>query len=57
MDRKATTSAVSKTDAPLISWEEVKAEEDVYQAVTLANGRPALIKGRSGEACWSMCKE
>lgn len=33
----------------LISWDEVEAPEDVYQAVTLADGRPALIKGRSGE--------
>ncbi|KAK9851144.1 hypothetical protein WJX84_007795 [Apatococcus fuscideae] len=38
----------SSAEPSLISWEEAEVQEDVYQAITLADGRPALIKGRSG---------
>ena len=40
--------AVNVPEPSLISWDEVEAPEDVYQAVTLADGRPALVKGRPG---------
>ncbi|KAK9831191.1 hypothetical protein WJX74_006879 [Apatococcus lobatus] len=41
--------AVNAAEPSLISWDELEAPEDVYHAVTLADGRPALVKGRSGK--------
>lgn len=32
----------------LISWEEVEAQKDVYQAITTPDGRQALVKAAPG---------
>ncbi|KAK9830075.1 hypothetical protein WJX72_009617 [[Myrmecia] bisecta] len=40
---------VRKSQEPeLISWDEIKAQKDVYQAVTTADGLHALVKAPSG---------
>lgn len=49
LQRGTSERVVHAAEPSLISWDEIEAPEDVYQAVTLADGRPALIKGRSGE--------
>lgn len=49
LHRGTSVRVAHAAEPSLISWDEVEAPEDVYQAVTLADGRPALIKGRSGD--------
>ena len=34
----------------LISWDEVEAQKDVYEAITTADGRQALVKAAPGAA-------
>lgn len=33
----------------LISWDEVEQQKDIYQAITTADGRQALVKASSGK--------
>ncbi len=36
------------TEPELISWDEVEAQKDVYEAITTADGRQALVKAAPG---------
>ncbi|CAL8468694.1 g8234 [Coccomyxa elongata] len=37
------------TEPELISWDEVEAQKDVYEAITTADGRQALVKAAPGK--------
>lgn len=36
------------SEPELISWDEVEAQKDVYEAITTADGRQALVKAAAG---------
>ncbi len=42
------TAPGGATEPELISWDEVEAQKDVYEAVTTADGRQALVKAAPG---------
>ena len=40
----------SKGEPELISWDDVDAQKDVYEAITTSDGRQALVKAAPGAA-------